>query len=148
MRKEMQDLPPKGGYAPYQIDRIHLRTIIGGRFGFAAFYITTTVGAILYHANSLECRKNEIEMKSARHALQPLLEAERDRALMKRMRQIANEEADLMKDVPKWEVGTLFGELVYPSFPADKFISPTYSELSMHSNIEDYKTRFYVRHFT
>lgn len=27
-----QDLPPKGGYAPYQIERIHLRNIIGGTY--------------------------------------------------------------------------------------------------------------------
>lgn len=29
-----QDLPPKGGYAPIQIQRINLRTIIGGKYTY------------------------------------------------------------------------------------------------------------------
>ncbi|XP_043252347.1 NADH dehydrogenase [ubiquinone] 1 alpha subcomplex subunit 13 [Colletes gigas] len=147
-RIEMQDLPPKGGYAPYQIDRIQLRTIVGGRLGLAALYISTAVGAVLYHANCYEYRRNEIEMRSSRLAVEPLLEAERDRALMKRMREIAIEEADLMKDVPEWELGTYFGEPVFLSLPPEKFVKPTRNELNLHSHVKDYSTRFYLRSLT
>lgn len=27
-----QDLPPKGGYKPFQIDRVKLRTLLGGTY--------------------------------------------------------------------------------------------------------------------
>ncbi|XP_053982030.1 NADH dehydrogenase [ubiquinone] 1 alpha subcomplex subunit 13 [Hylaeus volcanicus] len=136
-----QDLPPKGGYAPYQIERINLRTVIGGKSGIALFYATTFSGFYLYYLNRKRVARNKIEMRSSRLALKPMLEAERDRVLMKHMRRMIEEEADLMKNVPDWEVGTFFGEPIYYSIPEDEYIEPSLDELTVFSNPNDYKIR-------
>lgn len=44
---------------------------------------------------------------------------------MKRMREL---EADVMKDVPNWEVGTFFGMPIYESVPEDTYIEPNFGE--------------------
>ncbi|XP_054006317.1 NADH dehydrogenase [ubiquinone] 1 alpha subcomplex subunit 13 [Hylaeus anthracinus] len=136
-----QDLPPKGGYAPYQIERINLRTVIGGKTGIALFYAATFGGFYLYYLNHKYVTRNKIEMRSSRLALQPMMEAERDRALMKHMRRLIEEEADVMKNVPGWEVGTFFGEPIYYTVPEDEYIEPLLSDLIVFSNPEDYRIR-------
>ncbi|XP_076184082.1 NADH dehydrogenase (ubiquinone) B16.6 subunit [Ptiloglossa arizonensis] len=136
-----QDLPPKGGYKPFQIDRVKLRTLLGGRLGIALFLGCTCTGFTLYSINYKDIRRNTIEMRSARLALQPMLEAERDRALLKYLRRIRDEEADLMKDVPGWEVGTLFGEPVYHTIPEDQYQEPFYDELILHADPDKHVMR-------
>ena len=37
-------------------------------------------------------------------------------------------EADVMKDVPNWEVGTFFGMPIYESVPEDTYIEPNFGE--------------------
>ena len=54
-----------------------------------------------------------LEDASAVAALEPMLLAERDRELLKQLRKNRAAEAELMKDVPGWEVGTWFGQPVY-----------------------------------
>merc|ERR1719228_67235 len=53
------------------------------------------------------------EKRSLNMALEPMLSAERDRALLKHIVKSREWEEDLMKDVPGWEVGTFFGKPVY-----------------------------------
>ncbi|XP_076653455.1 NADH dehydrogenase (ubiquinone) B16.6 subunit [Halictus rubicundus] len=136
-----QDMPPKGGYAPYQIERIPLRTVIGGRTGLAIFLACTYGGFYMYGQTYKHIKMNEIEMRSARHALQPLLEAERDRAILKHMRRLREEEADLMKDFPGWEVGKFFSEPLFSTLPEDTYIEPTLQELTIFADPEKYKSR-------
>lgn len=67
-----------------------------------------TVGALyLYKLTEKKVRKDEIEMRSGKMAIYPMLLAERDRAYMKQLRINRDAEAELMKDVPGWEVGYL-----------------------------------------
>nr|XP_033339363.1 NADH dehydrogenase [ubiquinone] 1 alpha subcomplex subunit 13 [Megalopta genalis] len=132
----LQDMPPKGGYAPYQIERIPLRTVIGGRLGIALYLTSTFGGLYLYGLSYKQIKMNALEMKSARHALQPLLEAERDRAILKHMRLIREKEAELMKNLPGWKVGQFFDEPVYMTFPEDTYIEPTWRELTIYSDLK------------
>ncbi|XP_078053271.1 NADH dehydrogenase (ubiquinone) B16.6 subunit [Augochlora pura] len=129
-----QDMPPKGGYTPYQIERVPLRTVMGGRLGFAIFLTSTFGGFYLYALTYRDIKKNNLEMRSARHALQPMLEAERDRAILKHMRLIRKEETDLMKNFPGWKVGEFFGEPIFKSLPEDTYIEPNFFELTAHSD--------------
>ena len=48
--------------------------------------------------------------------------AERDRAFLKQLRLNREYEAELMKDVPGWEVGTWFGQKVFATEPDDKWV--------------------------
>ncbi|KZC09289.1 PREDICTED: NADH dehydrogenase [ubiquinone] 1 alpha subcomplex subunit 13 [Dufourea novaeangliae] len=123
-----QDMPPKGGYAPYQIERIPLRTVIGGRAGIAIFLTATISGYYLYTLEHKRVKKNELEMRSARLALMPMLTAERDRALLKHMRRMRDEEASVMKDFPGWQVGRFFEEPIFWTVAEDEFIEPTFDE--------------------
>ena len=53
------------------------------------------------------------EEQSIRHALMPLVLAERDRAFLKQLRINRDAEIELMADVKDWEVGTWYGEPVF-----------------------------------
>ncbi|XP_076234603.1 NADH dehydrogenase (ubiquinone) B16.6 subunit [Calliopsis andreniformis] len=133
-----QDLPPKGGYAPIQIERIQLRTIIGGRLGIGLFLLSSATGCYLYFLRYKQVKKHQVEMRSSRLAIQPLLQAERDRALLKQLIIGQKEEADLMKVIPTWEVGTFFGEPIYHTKPKDEFREPDFEELVIHSDPKSY----------
>jgi len=46
-------------------------------------------------------------------AMQPFLDAERDRATLKMMAKNRRLEDDVMKDVPGWKTGTWYGEPIF-----------------------------------
>lgn len=70
-----------------------------------AGYIGVTVGALyLYNLNYKQLVRDQIEMRSAKMAIYPMLLAERDREYMKQLRRNRDAEAELMRDVPGWEV--------------------------------------------
>ncbi|XP_029039387.1 NADH dehydrogenase [ubiquinone] 1 alpha subcomplex subunit 13 [Osmia bicornis bicornis] len=142
-----QDLPPEGGYSPIQTERIKLRRVIGGRLGIALFYTVSIGASYLYYLNLRDVRRSEIEMRSSRLAIYPLLEAERDRALLKHMRRLRDEEADLMKNYPNWEVGTFFGEPVFYKDRPECF-EPRFFDTVVFSNPKDYSKRAYRHWYT
>lgn len=110
-RKRIQDLPPKEGYAPFQTERVKLRTVLNGKqsISHAILYVdlkiqrvvhpcylmflynltakktfgflicSTLAGLYAYYLNFKMIRRQQIEMRSARFAIMPLLLAERDR---------------------------------------------------------------------
>ncbi|XP_050592426.1 NADH dehydrogenase [ubiquinone] 1 alpha subcomplex subunit 13 [Bombus affinis] len=123
-----QDLPPKGGYAPFNINRIKLRSFLTGRMGVGLFIVTNAVSIPLYYKNWVSERKRMLETKSRELATVPILLAERDRAMLKHMKRMRELEADVMKDVPNWEVGTFFGMPIYESVPEDTYIEPNFGE--------------------
>merc|ERR1711997_189123 len=53
------------------------------------------------------------EERSSQFALEPMMIAERDRLFIKRCKDNRDYEAQLMKDVEGWEVGTYFGVPIY-----------------------------------
>lgn len=59
------------------------------------------------------------------------------------MRLVRDEEADLMKNVPAWEVGTFFGEPIYHTIPKDEFVNPSLNELVVHSDTRKYEAHMY-----
>lgn len=70
-----------------------------------AGYVGMTVGGIyLYYLNYKQIKRHEIEMRSAKMAIYPMLLAERDREYLKQLRRNRDAEAELMRDVPGWEV--------------------------------------------
>ncbi|KAL0113974.1 hypothetical protein PUN28_011350 [Cardiocondyla obscurior] len=143
--KKMQDLPPKGGYGPIQIERVKLRTILGAKSTMAIFLTTTVVGFYAYYENHKLVRRQQIEKRSARMALLPTLLAERDRAVLKQMRRNRDLEAELMKDVDRWEVGTYYGEPIFFLDDENQFRDPLYWEHFAHAD-PDYLLERTQRH--
>ncbi|XP_011704235.1 PREDICTED: NADH dehydrogenase [ubiquinone] 1 alpha subcomplex subunit 13 [Wasmannia auropunctata] len=132
--KRMQDLPPKGGYGPIQTERIKLRTILGAKSTIALFVTTTLAGFYAYYRSFKVVRREQIEMRSARLAILPLLLAERDRAILKQMRRNRDAEAELMKNVEGWEVGTYYGEPIFYLDDYNQFREPLYFEHFGHAD--------------
>jgi NADH dehydrogenase (ubiquinone) 1 alpha subcomplex subunit 13 len=67
-----------------------------------------------------------VENRSGKLATLPLLMAERDREYLKQLRRNRDEEADLMKNVPGWVVGTWYGEPIFKTKPNDAFLDPSW----------------------
>ncbi|XP_044596188.1 NADH dehydrogenase [ubiquinone] 1 alpha subcomplex subunit 13 isoform X2 [Cotesia glomerata] len=136
-----QDLPPKGGYNPIQTSRVALRRILTPAVASGLTIATTVVGGIGYFFNYRYARRDQVELRSAKLAIMPMLLAERDREFLKQVRKNRDEEARLMADYPGWVVGTYFGEPVFKNEPEDKFISPSYAEYNIHSSVNDHSER-------
>ncbi|CAG5096757.1 Similar to NDUFA13: NADH dehydrogenase [ubiquinone] 1 alpha subcomplex subunit 13 (Pongo pygmaeus) [Cotesia congregata] len=74
-----QDLPPKGGYNPIQTSRVALRRILTPAVASGLTIATTVVGGIGYFFNYRYARRDQVELRSAKLAIMPMLLAERDR---------------------------------------------------------------------
>ncbi|XP_035734302.1 NADH dehydrogenase [ubiquinone] 1 alpha subcomplex subunit 13-like [Vespa mandarinia] len=140
-----QDLPPKEGYRPITTERIPLRTLLGGRSALGLCLVTTVVGHYLYFIEWKKIKREIIEMRSAQFALQPILQAERDRIFLKQVKRNVAEEKELMKNYPEWKVGTYKGEPIYKTIPEDKFIEPSHLEYFIHSHPHDFEYQHYLR---
>lgn len=64
----------------------------------------TAAGLVVYYLTAKKVKRDEIEMRSAQNVIFPLLIAERDREFLRQLRRNRDEEAELMKNVPGWEV--------------------------------------------
>ncbi|KAL4710961.1 hypothetical protein ACJJTC_017926 [Scirpophaga incertulas] len=140
-----QDLPPPGGYKPIPFKRIPAKTFFNGYAMFAG-YIGITAGAMyLYRLNCKQIKRDEIEMRSAKMAIYPMIIAERDREFLKQIRRNRDEEAKLMADVPGWEVGTYYGEPVYTNIPPDTLVEPIFHEYYAHSSPKEWYRRAHLK---
>lgn len=81
--------------------------LIPGYAMFAGFIGVTTGALYLQYLTYKQIKKHEIEMRSSKMAIYPMLLAERDREYLKQLRRNRDAEAELMKDVPGWEVSIL-----------------------------------------
>lgn len=77
-------------------------------------------------------------------AIYPILQAERDRELLKQLRRNRDEEAKLMANVEGWQVGTWYGEKIYNTIPDNTFVLPKFYEYYVHTNYKDYKKRAFL----
>lgn len=140
-----QDLPPKEGYRPIQIERVPLRTLLGGRGALGITLLCTVVGHYWYFVEWKRIKREYVEMRSAQFAILPFLIAERDRALLKQVKRNLAEEKELMKDYPGWKVGTYFGEPIYKTVPEDEFIEPDNYEYFAHADPQEMEWKRIIR---
>ncbi|XP_045467375.1 NADH dehydrogenase [ubiquinone] 1 alpha subcomplex subunit 13 [Harmonia axyridis] len=139
-----QDMPPAGGYKAIPYKRIPAKQYFSGTAIIAAYLGFTAGGFYLYYLNRVAVFKEELERRSGRLAIHPLLLAERDREYLKQIRRNRDAEKELMKNVEGWKVGTYYGEPIYETKP-EAFIEPTFNDYYVHSNIWDQlKRRYFV----
>ncbi|XP_053612033.1 NADH dehydrogenase [ubiquinone] 1 alpha subcomplex subunit 13 [Plodia interpunctella] len=136
-----QDLPPPGGYKPIPYKRIPATKYFSGYFMFAGYLGMTFGGLYLYNINYQRIKRDEIELRSAKMAIYPMLLAERDREYLKQLRRNRDAEAELMRDVPGWEVGTWYGEPIYKLVPRDKLVEPIFHEYYAHADPKEWFKR-------
>ncbi|CAL4105074.1 unnamed protein product [Meganyctiphanes norvegica] len=136
-----QDLPPKGGYAPINFKRIPARVLLSGYQMFAGFGVMTAAASYIYYRTYKSIRQEEIEMRSATLAIEPILTAERDREFLSQLHKNREEEAKLMQNVEGWEVGKLYGEPIYKTVKEDKFIDPIIQEFYVHGESYNFRRR-------
>lgn len=159
MATRTQDLPPPGGYQKIEFKRIPARKYFSGYqmiLGYLGkstdilYYISSITLIILgvsagsfflYQINARQVERENIEMRSGRLALYPLLFAERDREFLKQLRRNRDEETKLMKDVPGWVVGTWYGEPVFKTFPKDNVWEPHWVDFCVHADYRTYARR-------
>ncbi|XP_029469673.1 NADH dehydrogenase [ubiquinone] 1 alpha subcomplex subunit 13 [Rhinatrema bivittatum] len=120
--KVIQDMPPAGGYGPIDYKRNLPRRGLSGYSMFAIGIGVSFFGYWRIFAWNRERRRLQIEDLETRVALFPLLQAEKDRRLLRQLRENLEEEAIIMKDVPGWKVG----ESV---FHTERWVNPSLNEL-------------------
>ncbi|XP_037040034.1 NADH dehydrogenase [ubiquinone] 1 alpha subcomplex subunit 13 [Bradysia coprophila] len=143
-----QDLPPIGGYKKILFARNPAKTYFNGYQMIAAYFGITTASCYVYYLTWKEIYRDEIEMRSGRFALAAMLQAERDREYLKQLRRNRDEEAELMKDVEGWKVGTWFGEPIYKTTPADTFHDPIFKEFYAHTSYKEFAKRAFLKEWT
>ncbi|GAB1605026.1 NADH dehydrogenase [ubiquinone] 1 alpha subcomplex subunit 13-like [Argonauta hians] len=127
-----QDLPPRGGYGPIDWMKQAAKRGPSGYAKFSAFIAFSLAGYTVWGFQARYWKKNKLEMQDARNAIEPLYWAEVDRLYLIRLRQNRDEERELMKDVPNWKVGTLYGEPVFHNL-RERFLGPSLKEFMAHN---------------
>lgn len=102
----------------------------------------------LYWLNYKDICNEEVESRSAKFAIYPMLCAERDREFLKQCRRNRDEEAKLMANVEGWKVGTWYGEPIFKTVPADKWIEPSFREFYAHSSFGEFAKRAHIKMWT
>lgn len=129
----------------YCADFLYNSPVPSGAQCIAAYLGITGAGLYVYYLTHKEITRDAIEMRSGRHAILPLLLAERDREYLKQIRRNRDEEANLMANVADWKVGTWYGEPIYKTKPADKFYDPSYKEFYGQTSFAEFAQRAHLK---
>lgn len=141
VRPPIQELAPTGGYSSINFKRVPLKAVLSPKALFGA-YIAVTLGAnYMFFLTDKQILREEIEMRSCRNVMLPIVLAERDRLYLKQLRRNRDEEAKLMANVPGWEVGTWYGEPIYKTLPKDAWVDVHYDEFYVHADPKHAKKR-------
>uniref|UniRef100_A0A6V7TYX1 NADH dehydrogenase [ubiquinone] 1 alpha subcomplex subunit 13 n=2 Tax=Meloidogyne TaxID=189290 RepID=A0A6V7TYX1_MELEN len=140
-----QEMPPAGGYRPFNYNRTYAKTLWGPGL-FVAFNLGTAITGYFYNIKDFRHRRLAIyfEDKDLVNAMEPFLLAERDRIVLRIMKKNRELEKDLMKEVPGWKVGTWYGEPIYFTL-GDQWIEPTALEANIHLKHNDWHKNAYWR---
>jgi NADH dehydrogenase (ubiquinone) 1 alpha subcomplex subunit 13 len=113
----MQDLPPPNGFGSISIARVQPKPIIKQSILLGILVALTWNG--FSFLGDWRRRLRILRMEQMEHyiATLPFLLAEQERKYLIQLHRIRENERQLMKDVPGWKVGTLFGEPVYKTLP-------------------------------
>jgi len=139
--KFRQDMPPQEGYAKIYTQRTYPRigSKIGKRvgLGFGGLFL---VGYFLHLAGRASHMRWLVENNDVRMVTTAFHNAERDRIWLNFLRDLRNQERDLMKDVPGWRTGTFYGEPIFFTLPPNAWWDPSGPETMAHTS--HYNQRF------
>ncbi|XP_003738994.1 NADH dehydrogenase [ubiquinone] 1 alpha subcomplex subunit 13 [Galendromus occidentalis] len=132
-----QDMPPEGGYKALNFKRVPGQKYFTNRFLFTYFGAMSIISWIGYRAGFHRYRHMKLDNADRDVALTPFMLAERDRAYMKHLRRMHEEEKVVMKDVPNWKIGHHYNLPIYNTLPEDYHLDPSIEELFAHASEAD-----------
>lgn len=141
----MQDMPPEGGYKPFNVQRVPLKPIWNFKYLMSTYVGVSAAALYVVYLTQKEQEREQVEMRSSRNVMVPILLAERDRTFLKQLRKNRDDEAELMKNVPGWVVGTWYGEPIFKTRPKDEWRVPSIEEYYAHTDDKHYDDRVYFR---
>ncbi|XP_064619942.1 NADH dehydrogenase [ubiquinone] 1 alpha subcomplex subunit 13-like [Lineus longissimus] len=144
MASYRQDRAPPGGYGPIEWAKKVKPRGVSGYAMFLGFGAFSLVGGAVTALNKKRIRKQELELIEARISVEPLMQAEKDRLFLKQCRKNRDDENELMKDVPGWETGTLYGKPVYHN-KYNRWMEPDFYEYYAHVSPKTLYKRQYER---
>lgn len=133
-----QDMPPPGGYAAVNVERTFAKPFIRHGVMIVIMGLATLNGFKLLKEWKKRMRVERIEQSEHYIAAEPFLVAEAERKFLRHLRVIREEERELMKDVPGWKVGTLYGEPVFKSLPENVIPPLTVIDYMVHRPINEF----------
>lgn len=137
--KFKQDMPPPGGYSDIHYQRIPAQRLIGYKSAFLASCVLSVYSLYYYNNRRKYLNRMWVDYKDYLVAVEPLSLAEQDRAFLRHLRHNRNVERDLMKNVPGWKIGTLWGQPVYKNLPENALPNVSVFEFYGHRNINEMK---------
>ncbi|EDV26540.1 NADH dehydrogenase [ubiquinone] 1 alpha subcomplex subunit 13 [Trichoplax sp. H2] len=121
--KMRQEMPPKGGYPMVEYQRNLPRRGVSGAAMIIGSAAIMSFGFYLVIKGNRHRRVLKQERLEARHFVRPLIQAEEDRRILRRLKCLEYEEAKIMQNVPGWVIG----ESVYHT---DRWVQPPAEQLS------------------
>ncbi|XP_050400086.1 NADH dehydrogenase [ubiquinone] 1 alpha subcomplex subunit 13 [Patella vulgata] len=141
-----QEMPPKGGFGPIEWTKGVPKPKWSGYKQFSVFTGFTLASWAIWYRGELVRRREMLEMREARIAVYPLIEAERHRLYLMHCRKNRDEENELMKNHPGWITGTLYGKRPYHNVRG-RFIDQSCESFYAHNKpkdmIESTDSKFY-----
>ncbi|CAJ0927516.1 unnamed protein product, partial [Mesorhabditis belari] len=140
-----QEMPPQGGYQKFNFHRTFPKLVWRPYLAISVGTAITLVGSYYALWRKKWYITEKFEDVELNTAMQPFLTAERDRYWLKLLAKNRDLEAEIMKDVPGWKVGTWYGEPVYFTI-GEKWWDPTPIEVFAHSHPKAYEWEAMWRH--
>eukprot|EP00002_Diphylleia_rotans_P003737 TRINITY_DN1261_c0_g3_i1.p1 TRINITY_DN1261_c0_g3~~TRINITY_DN1261_c0_g3_i1.p1 ORF type:complete len:123 (+),score=35.70 TRINITY_DN1261_c0_g3_i1:61-429(+) len=103
--KIVQDMPPSGGYSSFSVERVVRGSSVPNSLLFAASAVAILGGLYKLGQGNIQRRAVADEKRAAKKAILPLLQAESDASFVRATAEANEKEAEIMKNVPGWEVG-------------------------------------------
>mmetsp|Transcript_7477 Transcript_7477/g.11180 ORF Transcript_7477/g.11180 Transcript_7477/m.11180 type:complete len:129 (-) Transcript_7477:43-429(-) len=104
-KSPVQDMPPKGGYKPFNVGRELPKAKIRGSHLFLGTALIVCFGFYKVGQGNIERRGWKNEKRLRRAAMVPFLQAEEDVRYTREMAKYVDMERRIMHDVPGWVAG-------------------------------------------
>lgn len=129
-----QELPPPKGYEKINYQRVPVKPAWPLSVKIGIVVAIQVYGIYRFKIAKQICEDETIEEKAGRACLIPMMLAERDRNRLKDFKRLHEYEKELMKDVPGWIPGTLWGEPVFKTVGPNEYYTPIEEEVYAHSS--------------
>lgn len=136
-----QDMPPPGGFASIKVDRTLPKPLIRQGIWFIILAGMTLNGYGVAREWRKRYRVHKMEQMEHYIAASPFLYAETERKFLIHLKNLREEEKELMKDVPGWKLGTLFGEPVFKTIPKNELPPIAPIDYCVHRTDREWMTR-------
>lgn len=142
-----QDMPPPGGFGSISIERTFAKPLIRQSIYSAILFFMSVKGYMYIKEWKKRYRIFKAEQTEHYIAAAPFLFAEQERKYLSYLRAIREEERELMKNVPGWKLGTLYGEPVFKTLPKDMIPPISMVDFAVHRPSNEFIDRVVVLDF-